>query len=144
MPRLCTACVLPADKRAALDLELTTHSEAYVKIAARYGLSYGAVRRHEHDHLAHAFRDVKELQSMTDTKLLAAKLEALDAYVQRVLDRGEHAGDDRLVLLGVREGRSNVESLFHIAGLSNVEKRLDALEHPGPQDQGETDDENQS
>ena len=79
---------------------------------------------------------------MLDAEALAAKLEALDAYVARVLTRGEASGDDRLVLMGVREGRSNVESLYHIASLSEVENRLQALEHPHQdhQDTKEQDD----
>jgi hypothetical protein len=66
---------------------------------------------------------------MLDAQALAARLLELDEAVNRVLRRGESAGDDRLVLLAVKEGRADVESFAKIGVVSDLEKRLAALEN---------------
>ncbi len=126
MGRYCIACFHP--ERAAIDAALVEHTAGYARLAARYGPSYGGIRRHERDHLAHAFRDAQELHAMVNTETLVAKLEDLEGAVRRVLQRGESGGDDRLVLLAVKEGRANVETLARLGALSEVEARLVALE----------------
>jgi hypothetical protein len=126
MGRYCLACFHP--NRAAIDAALVEHATGYARLAARFGLSYGGIRRHERAHLAHAFRDAEELHAMIDTEALVAKLEELDSAVRRVLHRGESGGDDRLVLLAVKEGRSNVDTLARLGALADVEARLVALE----------------
>ncbi len=64
---------------------------------------------------------------MSDTEALVAKLEELDTAVRRVLRRGESAGDDRLVLLAVREGRANVDVLARIGVVGELERRGQVL-----------------
>lgn len=128
MGRYCRACFHP--DRAEIDAALVEHAAGYARLAARFGLSYGGIRRHERDHLAHAFQDAQELHSMIDTQALIAKLEELDDAVHRVLSRGESGGDDRLVLLAVKEGRSNVETLARIGVVSDLERRMALLESP--------------
>ena len=48
--------------------------------------------------------------------------------MERVLERGELAGDDRLVLMAVRESRGNIEVYSRIGPLADIESRLAALE----------------
>lgn len=69
---------------------------------------------------------------MMDSDALAAKLLELDAAVRRVLARGEQRGDDRLVLMAVREGRGDVETLARLGTLSDLEERVAALEQTPP------------
>lgn len=65
---------------------------------------------------------------MLDSQALQAKLLALDEAVLRVLQRAEASGDDRLMLLAVREGRGDVETLAKLGPLGAIEARLAALE----------------
>lgn len=65
---------------------------------------------------------------MMDVEALTAKMLELDAAVRRVLARGEQAGNDRLVLLAVKEGRGDVETLAKLGPLSNLEQRIAELE----------------
>lgn len=65
---------------------------------------------------------------MMDSEALVAKLLELDAAVRRVLARGEASGDDRLVLMAVREGRGDVETLARLGALNDIEERIAALE----------------
>jgi hypothetical protein len=77
----------------------------------------------------------KELGAMLSAEALTAKLLERDAAVERVLERGEVAGDDRLVLMAVRESRGNIEAYSRIGIHSDLEKRLEALEHPNEEDE---------
>jgi hypothetical protein len=65
---------------------------------------------------------------LASSESLISELNRLHAYVSRVLERGEAAGDDRLVLLGVGQGQRNVETLAKLGPLGDLEKRLAALE----------------
>lgn len=132
MSRYCRACFHP--DRAAIDAALVEHAAGYARLAARFGLSYGGIRRHERDHLARGFQDAQELHAMIDTEALVAKLEELDGAVHRVLSRGESSGDDRLVLLAVKEGRGNVETLARIGVVCDLERRVALLESPSDRD----------
>ncbi len=65
---------------------------------------------------------------LASSESLIAEMNRLHAYVSRVLERGEKAGDDRLVLLGVGQGQRNVETLAKLGPLGDIEQRLRALE----------------
>ena len=126
MSRTCLVCWSP--ERTTIDQALLEHARGYRHIAARFHISSGSLRRHERHHLAHALSHTKEARIMMDSEALVAKLLELDAAVRRVLARGEASGDDRLVLMAVREGRGDVETLARLGALNDIEERIAALE----------------
>ncbi len=65
---------------------------------------------------------------LASTESLIAEMNRLHDHVRDVLERGQQAGDDRLILMGVAEGRRNMDSLARLGPLGEVEARLAALE----------------
>jgi hypothetical protein len=139
MPRLCSTCSHP--RRREIDLALIAHSVGYRRIAARFGLSETSVRRHQNTHLRKQIIQSKEARMLASSESLIAEMNRLHSYVVRVLQRGEAAGDDDLVLRGVSQGQRNVETLMRLGPIGEVEARLKALEqrseaHGGDQHPG--------
>jgi hypothetical protein len=69
---------------------------------------------------------------LASTESLIAEMNRLHDYVTRVLERGEAARDDRLVLYGVAQGRGNVEALAKIGPAGELKQHIAALEQKGP------------
>ncbi len=65
---------------------------------------------------------------LVSSESLIAEMNRLHAYVQRVLERGEAAGDNKLILAGVAQGQRNCETLAKLGPLGDIEQRLKALE----------------
>lgn len=115
MTRFCTAC--QSERRQELDLALLAHSASYRRIAAQFGLSEASLRRHEQTHLRQAMEQSKEWRMLANSESLIAEMNRLHEYVDGVLQRGVTNNDDRLILMAVREGRANVDSVAKIAGI---------------------------
>jgi len=123
MSRLCTVCSHP--QRVAIDAALVAHRHSYRKIAIEFGLVEASVYRHAMGHLPQALEEAKV---KLDAESLARRIGALNGYVSRVLKRGEKAGDDKLVLLAVGEGRRNIDSMAKLGVAADLEKRVAKLE----------------
>lgn len=135
MPRLCSVCAHPA--RTQIDEDLLAHQVSYRVIAHRYGVHWDALQRHEHTHLGQSFRQSQEAQALMQTERLISRLMDLEAAVDRVLERSEQLGDDRLALLAVKEGRANVDVLARIGVMADLERRVTLLEQPTASDGGD-------
>lgn len=126
MGRLCTVCTHP--ECLDIDEALLEHATGYRDIGRRFGVEWHSLIRHEHNHLRSSLRQSQEVQSMASVEHLTARMAELEAYVTGVLERNAEDGDDRVVLLAVREGRGNVEVLAKLGPLGAVEQRLAAVE----------------
>jgi hypothetical protein len=126
MGRLRSICSHP--QRKAVDLALMQHVVGYRLLAARFGLAYSSLRRHEANHLRLSWELSKGLGAMLSANNLLEKLAELDTETREMLIEARTAGDIRTALVAVRESRSNIESFAHIGPLSDVEQRLAALE----------------
>ncbi|HZC05623.1 MAG TPA: hypothetical protein VE338_08275 [Ktedonobacterales bacterium] len=78
------------------------------------------------------------------TDRLVARVEQLEGAVDRVLSRGETAGDDRLILQAVKEARANVETLSRIGVMGDLERRVALLEQLPTRDEGDGDDDREA
>jgi hypothetical protein len=136
MGRLCTICTHP--ERQAIDAALLVREAGYEKIAKRFDVSWQALYGHTRKHLREQIRQYKELAMLASSESLIAEMNRLHAYVSRVLERGEAAGDDRLVLLGVSQGQRNVETLARIGPLGDIQREIDALKASLQQGQGDS------
>jgi transposase-like protein len=132
MPRNCTVCAHP--QVGEINAALFNPRLSLRRIAKRYGVHDSSLFRHNANCVAGLVRQHKELRAMLSSEELAARLLERDAAVERVLKRGELAGDDRLVLMAVREGRGNIEVYSRIGPLADIEERLTALEEDKDKD----------
>jgi len=107
MTRLCSVCSHP--QRRAIDAALIEHPVGLRRIAAAFGLSVSAIRRHQNEHLRARLEGRRECSTHRHS---AARMAALDGHVNRVL--GETRRDHRLVLLGVTEGRRTMDTLMRL------------------------------
>lgn len=126
MARACLVCASEYVDAINTDLVVRGHSNRVV--ARQYGMSRDSVRRHATNHLRDTIAQSKELRMLASIDSLVAELNNLHAHVQRVLERAERTGNDDLTLRAVAQGRLNVDSLYRVSSLSDVERRLEALE----------------
>ncbi len=134
MGRPCECCRHP--QRTAVEAMLLRGSGTYA-VAARFGLSQRSAHRHKTKCLAERIRETQEARMLASSESLIAEMNKLHAYVQRVLERGEMAGNDDLVLRGVSQGQRNVETLAKLGPVSEIEQRIKALERGSSQHGGD-------
>jgi hypothetical protein len=125
MPRLCGACISP--RLTEINLALLRHAASYRTIALEFNVSPYTLQRHEREHIHWAWQDSKELQAKMSTDALLARLAEMDAVLDRILARGEAAGDDRLLLAAVDTARRNVLGRAKIGLAGEFEARMDAV-----------------
>jgi hypothetical protein len=107
--RACTVCGHP--ERPEIDAALIA-GDAYRDIARQYGVSKDALARHL---LAHLGPQTAEVNRAKQRDILA-EVERMLARLDRALERAEASGDDRLLLLALRENRPTLELLAKLRG----------------------------
>lgn len=120
MPRQCSCCSHP--ERAEVERELIAGTP-YRDLAGRFGLSRTSLARHSANHLgpmSAATNRARERDLFTET-------ERIIAVVDGVLQRAERAGDDKLLLLAVREARGNLELLAKLRGAIDERPQINVL-----------------
>ncbi|MGQ9683847.1 MAG: hypothetical protein ACUVX9_15025 [Anaerolineae bacterium] len=120
MARTCTICSHP--QRSEIDRALLA-SEPLRKIARRHKTSVAALHRHR-SHIAAA---VQAQQALTVERLLS-DLADLQRRALALLTKAENAGDLRAALAAIRETRGVVESAARLIEVSELRRRIEALE----------------
>src|SRR5262249_38326071 len=95
----------------------------FARVGRRFGLSPDALRRHAAAHLAAGV-------ASGDARSLAEHLRALHVRTMRALRRAEREGDLRMVLMGLRAARANLELSARLAGELHEVVEVDLLAHP--------------
>lgn len=113
MPRHCTVCDHP--QRAAIDQALVS-GEAFRPIAARYGLSTGALVRHRTDHIPVALVQAQEAGEVARADDLLAAVRDLQERTLAILSSAEEEDDHALALRAIGEARKNLELLARLVG----------------------------
>lgn len=113
MPRVCTVCSHP--EREAIDAALI-QSTPNRRIAARYTLNEGSVRRHAAAHLPATLTKAAAVAEVTHADDLIAKVRQLEADARRIATAAESSKDLRTALAGVRELTRIVELLAKLRG----------------------------
>ncbi len=126
MTRLCTVCSHP--QRPAIDLALVRHHTSYRNIARQFQVTDDALLRHQHTHLGLSWQQMKEWSQMLSTDNLLLKLSELDDECRAMLTEARTAGDLRVALQAVHESRATIETFSRLGVLSDLEKRLAAVE----------------
>ena len=111
MPRPCSVCARP--DHPAVDRALVA-GEPFRRIAARFGLSEQAVRRHRAEHLPETLALAAGAAEAARAADLLLELQALRAKAYGLLLKAEAAGDLRTALAGVREARACLELLAEL------------------------------
>lgn len=114
MPRACTVCTNP--KRRDIDAALTGGSASNRRIAAQFGVSEQAIRRHHKEHVPASLAQAAKAAEVTEATTLLEQVSHLRDRSLRLLSRAEDAGDLRTALQGIREARACVELLAEVEG----------------------------
>src|SRR4051812_24124743 len=102
MPRNCTVCAHP--DRDAIEREVIG-LRPYRHMAARFGVSTGALVRHHDDHLQAAVVKASRIGEITRADDLVDRIITLARETQAVLDRAKAAEDDELALKAIARRR---------------------------------------
>jgi hypothetical protein len=100
---------------------------SYRTLAARYGLSYGGVRRHEHNHLNLSWELSKGIQAMLSGDNL---LEMLGKWHERMEQQYANADASANIMGAVataRTGISAIESYARITVETELQREVDEL-----------------
>lgn len=96
MARVCTICTHP--ERAAIDVALPLESAPNRRIAAQYGLSEQAVRRHRGEHLPVHLVHAAEAEDVRTAIDVVMQLREVNSAVRTVLTQAQRDSDGELVL----------------------------------------------
>lgn len=127
MARLCSICSSPLVD--AVNAALLEHRHGYGYIAGFFGLKRTSLQRHAATHLRAVIAESKELRMALSADNLLDKLSELDAATRDMLVEARTAGDLRTALIAVRESRENISAYARWGIMSDLEARLEALEH---------------
>lgn len=129
MPRRCTVC--DHDEYHAINVDLLNRVP-YRRIAARYGLSEAAVRRHSQEHIPDLLLKAYEAIERDDAEDLAGELVKVKADVHRLKQKAEEEGDLRTALLGCDKALKALELQAKVEQLIQTQPTVNIalIEHP--------------
>jgi hypothetical protein len=107
MSRRCTICLHAA--REEIDMALVSARGTFRRLAATYGVSASALRRHGTDHVAEVLRKATSLDAIAQADTLHGQLQGLRAHTLSVYARAKDSGDLKAELAAIRELRSIAE-----------------------------------
>jgi hypothetical protein len=121
--RTCTIC--SHEERHQVNVALV-HREPYRHIAARHGVSTGALQRHSREHLPALLVKAYEAIERDDAEDLAGEVNKIKEDVHRLKEKAEDEGDLRAALLGcdkalkALELQAKIEQLIQTAPTLNI------------------------
>ena len=133
MARECTACAHP--EAFAINEAIAEGKTSNRRIAAQYGLSEQAMRRHR-QHIPELLVKASQAMEVADADLLIDKLRGLEADARQALD-ANRGGDWRTFLAAIGEIRENAKLLAQVSGKlqafqaqMNMQVNIALAEHP--------------
>jgi len=125
MARTCTVCTHA--ERAAIDRALVA-GEPKRRIAAHFGLTEQALRRHRADHVAEELAAAKQAEDAAAADDLLAQVRDLQGHARTILTTSMTYTDFRMALAAIREARGCIELFVKIREAEEMEGRVAALE----------------
>lgn len=113
MPQSCTACTHP--DRHAIDVAIVAGIPNR-RVAAQFGLTEAAVRRHRVSHLPAQMARARDAAELANANDLVAQVPALQARALAILDAADAAGDHRTALSAMREARGALQLVAQLTG----------------------------
>ncbi len=108
----------------------SSRERQYRHIAARYGVSTGALQRHVREHQPELLAKAHEAEQTAKADRLLTDIRKLQAHTLMMLRDAEKAGDLRTALAAVREARGNVEMLARLRGQLDTRPQVNILLRP--------------
>lgn len=124
MSRLCSICQR-AD-RASIDAALASGA-ANRRIAAQYGLSEQAIRRHKADHLAASLVKAAEQQDISEAIDVTAQLKAANALAWEIATAAKKAKDGLMVLKALDRILRQLELVAELTEILDRRPRINVL-----------------
>ncbi len=113
MPRSCTICAHP--KRIEIDAALMA-SESFRNIAARFGISTGALQRHRSQHIATQLAKAQAANEITAASALVKELKELTRKTGAVLARALRSKNGELALKAIARLERQLELKGRLLG----------------------------
>lgn len=113
MPRACSIC--SHAEREAIDRALT-ESTPNRRIAAQFGVTEQALRRHKAGHLPAALVNATKAHEAARADTLLDQVRHLQKKALGILAKAEAAGDLRAATAAIREARGSLELLAKLVG----------------------------
>jgi hypothetical protein len=126
MSRLCEAC--RHSQRQEIDVALLLHTASYDRIAARFGLSFSGVRRHERHCLGRSYALAEELKAMLSAENLLDQLGKWHERMEEQYQNADATGNISAAVATARTGIAAIESFAKLGPMVEFEQRLAALE----------------
>jgi hypothetical protein len=114
MGRSCTVC--SHEDTLAINEALVLEKKSNRRIAAQYGLSEQAVRRHK-EHIPQLLVAAAEMQGIEQAEDLLDTMHGLHARTVAILNEAEDKQEIRTALGAIREVRGNLELLARLRHL---------------------------
>ena len=114
MTRPCTVC--GHDLHHEINVELVSPTRNYRRLAAQYGVSATALRRHAGEHLPKLLLKSTRGVEVARADDLLGTIERMIGRLEAFIDRAEEAEDGDAFLDHVAEWRKHIELLAKIAG----------------------------
>jgi hypothetical protein len=112
MPRVCTVC--DHDEGHSINVALVQRDGSYRTLAARYGLSQTALKRHAADHLPALLVRAKGAVEVAEAGDLLSRIEALQGRTLALLEAMEDTDNYGARLGAIREARANLELIGRV------------------------------
>lgn len=113
MARVCSICTHAG--RGEINSALVA-GEPFRRIAARFGVTEQAIRRHQAGHLPATLARAQQAKEVARADDLLRQVRGLAAKSIAILNRAEQAGDLKVALSGIREARECVALLLKARG----------------------------
>lgn len=127
MVRVCTIC--SHESQDQID-RLLLDGIPRRRIAAQFGVSETALRRHHGDHIPAKLAKAQEAAEVAQADDLLAQLKALRSKAIDLLIKSEKTGDFRTALAGVREARGCLETMAKLQGELSDQPTINVLVSP--------------
>jgi hypothetical protein len=126
MGRLCTAWQHP--QRDAINAALLEHTTGYRHIAARFGLAWSSLRRHEQTHLRATLQHSKELAMSLSADNLLAEVGKWHERMEAQYAKADAANEIATTATVARVGLAAIDLFAKLGPLAELEERLQRLE----------------
>jgi hypothetical protein len=127
-PLACTVCQHP--DRATIDHEVVAKNRSNRRIAAQYGLSEQAVRRHVAAHLPQRLARARDARDLVESNDLLAQVQLLQRHALHVLALALQTSDLRLALSAIGTAARNIELLGRLLGELEAATTVNLVVHP--------------
>jgi predicted transcriptional regulator len=127
MTRVCTICSHTA--RDAIEDAFIAGTPKR-RIAAQYGVTEQAVRRHLREHLPALLALARDAERASRADSLLDRIEALQSRTLTILEASEETNEHRTALAAIREARGNLELIGEVTRELNRTPTLNLHLHP--------------